>query len=458
MTSGSIVTSTAALADPSYRRALDDELVLRWSTEKDVEGLARLCADAFRDEESDPPNSYFANWVHDLMSGKHPLAGPGDFALVEDTRTGEIVAGAVLMRQTWSYAGIEAAVGRPEAVATKLGYRNRGLIRAIFELLHARSDARGDLVSAITGIYYYYRQFGYEYALDLSGSWRIALDMISRLADGATEPYTLRPATLDALPRVMEFYNHDCARALVSTTIDEQTWRWIISGMDPLTDENWNTYLILNGERQAIGYVMTARARYGDMYTIRGLHVEPVIPLTAVLPSVLRALAALVPSVPAPHPRTRTTTQLSLGLGREHPAYDALPHSLPVAKSRPYAWYVRVADLPRLITHIARALEERLPGTAVAGYTGEVKLSFYRGGLRLAFVDGQLTTAEDWAPTAWDAGQAGFPPLVFLRLLFGYQSLEQLQTANPDVWVNDSIRPLMEALFRARLSWVVPLD
>lgn len=458
MTSGSLITSAAALADPSYRRALDDGLVLRWSTEKDIEGLARLTADAFRDEESDPPNSYSGNAVRDLLSGRHPLCGPGEAALVEDTRTGEIVAEALLMRQMWDYAGIALPVGRPEPVATKLGYRNRGLIRAIFELLHARSDARGDLISAITGIFYYYRQFGYEYALDLGGRWVIALDTIPTLADGATEPYTLRPATLDDLSLLMEFYDRDRARALVSAMIDEPTWRWIMSGMGPETDQNWYTYLILDGEQRAIGYVMTATVRYGNAFSIRGLYVEPGVPLTAVLPSVLRALASLVPSVPAPHPRTQPTTILSLALGREHPVYDALPLSMPAAKLRPYAWYVRVADLPRLITHIARALEERLPGTAVAGYTGEVKLSFYRGGLRLAFEHGRLTNAEDWAPTPWDAGQAGFPPLLFLQLVFGYQSLAHLHATYPDVWVNDNIRPLIEALFPARLSWALPLD
>ncbi len=209
MSSGSIVVS---LADPAYQRALGDGLVVRWSTPKDAEGLARLSAEAFRDEESDPPNNYFGNWIYDLMSGRHPLAGPGDFALVEDTRTGEIVAGAVLMRQTWEYDGIPFPVGRPEAVATKVAYRNRGLIRAIFGLLHARCDERGDLAVGITGIYYYYRQFGYEYALDLGGSWRIPISAIPALAAGATEPYTLRAATLDDLPRVMALYDRDRAQ------------------------------------------------------------------------------------------------------------------------------------------------------------------------------------------------------------------------------------------------------
>ena len=460
MSSGSLVstnTTGAALADPSYQRALGDGLVLRWSTEKDVEGLARLTADAFRDEESDPPNIYSAHAVRDLLSGRHPLCGPDEAALVEDTRTGEIVAEAMLLRQTWDFGGVALPLGRPEPVATKLGYRNRGLIRAIFELLHARSDARGDVGTVITGIYYYYRQFGYEYALDLGGTRRIALDTIPILAKGAAEPYSLRAATLGDLPLLMEFYNHDRAHAFISATLDEPTWRWIIAGMHPESDENWNTYLILDGAQRAIGYVMTARTRYGNGFTIRGLHVEPVAPLTAVLPSVLRGVAALIPVVPAPHPRTQRATILSLMLGREHPAYDALPHLMPAKEFRPYAWYVRVGDPPRFITRVAPVLEQRLPGTAVAGYTGEVKLSFYRGGLRLAFTNGRLTTAEDWAPTPWDAGQAGFPPLVFLQLLFGFRSIAQLQVAFPDVWIGDDIRALLEALFPPQLSWALSI-
>lgn len=468
MSSGSLVTTSAtsatprdaqaALADASYQRELDGGLLLRWSTAQDVEGLARLCAEAFRDEEADPPNTYFGHWAEDLMSGRHPLAGPGDFALVEDTATGEIVACAVLMRQTWEYDGITFPVGRPEAVATKLGYRNRGLIRAIFELLHARCDARGDLAVGITGIYYYYRQFGYEYALDLGGSRRIAMTAIPALAADTTEPYTLRAAMLDDLPRVMALYEHDRARALVSAVIDEPTWRWIIAGMHPETDENWLTQLIVDGDQRAVGYVLTARARYGNTFTIRGLVVDEGVPTVTVLPSLLRALAAQASAMRAPHPRTQIATILSLVLGRAHPAYDALPASAPVVALPPYAWYVRVADLPALITHIAPALERRLTGSVVEGYTGEVKLSFYRGGLRLVFEAGRLTTAEGWAPGAWDAGNAAFPPLVFLQLLFGHHSLAALQAIYPDIWVNDSVRPLLESLFPARLSWALPLD
>jgi predicted acetyltransferase len=85
-------------------------------------------------------------------------------------------------------------------------YRNRGLIRAIFELIHARSTACGQLAQGITGLTYYYRQFGYEYALDLGGSRSVYLAAIPKLKEGQPEPYALRAATLHDLPQLLALY------------------------------------------------------------------------------------------------------------------------------------------------------------------------------------------------------------------------------------------------------------
>ena len=65
-------------------------------------------------------------------------------------------------RHAWSFAGILFGVTRAEMVATEPSYRRRGLVRALFEMVHARGAAEGHLLSAITGIPYFYRQFGYE--------------------------------------------------------------------------------------------------------------------------------------------------------------------------------------------------------------------------------------------------------------------------------------------------------
>jgi hypothetical protein len=188
------------MSEATYRRDLGDGLVLRWSTAADVDELERLYSHVFRDNADAPLNIFTALWTRDLMSGRHPLIGPGDFALVEDTRQRMIVSATCLLAQTWEYEGIAFEVGRPEIVATEPDYRNRGLVRAIFDLIHARSAAMGHLAQGITGISFYYRQFGYEYALDLGGNRTVYFAAIPKLKPGEPEPYSLRDATSDDIP------------------------------------------------------------------------------------------------------------------------------------------------------------------------------------------------------------------------------------------------------------------
>ncbi|GIV96574.1 MAG: hypothetical protein KatS3mg057_1231 [Herpetosiphonaceae bacterium] len=454
------------LHDPAYRRDLGGGLVLRWSTPADYERLAELYSYVFRERAEDPLNTRVAAWTRDLISGRHPLIEPGDFALVEETARGTIVAATCLMWQVWDYAGISFPIGRPEIVATHPDYRNRGLIRAIFELIHARSAARGHMAQAITGIAYYYRQFGYEYALDLSGTRRVYLSAIPKLKEGEQELYTLRDATLEELPLVLQLYERERTRVeggfpiLVSTRIGEDYWRFTFDGHSPESGEGWRTHFIQDRERQPLGYVLTKHTRWDDMLPVVGMAVQPGVSLLAVMPSVLRALQQLAPTVPTGRPDGPSANTIGFVLGRSHPAYTALGDSLASRYNPPYAWYVRVPDLPAFIRHIAPALEQRLAASPFSGHSGEMKLDFYRGGLRLVFENGRLAAAEDWRQSpAWGPRpQAGFPPLVFLQLLFGHRSLAELRHAFPDVWADDVASKLLDALFPPRISWVMPLD
>jgi hypothetical protein len=129
-----------------------------------------------------------------------------------------------------------------------------------------------------------------------------------------------------------------------------------------------------------------------------------------------------------------------------------------VEATSPYPWYMRAADLPRFLRHIAPALERRLAESAQAGYTGELTVDFYRGGLRLAFEDGKLSTAEDWQRPLWGESKSAFPPLVFLHALFGHRNLDELRRIYPDVWAEGDAVALLETLFPKRPSLFQPLD
>lgn len=449
--------TTSTLSSPSYRRDLGGGLVLRWSAAADAERIAQLYAFVFRDSAEAPLNTSLPFWTRDMMSGRHPLVGPGDFAVVEDTAHDMIVAATCLMRTDWEYAGIPCAVGRPEIVASHPDYRQRGLVRAVFELIHARSAERGHLLQGITGIPYYYRQFGYEYAIDLDGNRGVYFDSIPKLKEGEREPYSLRDATAQDLPQMRALYERERAGALVATPFHERYWRWVLEGQSPESGEAWLVKMITDAEGRPVGYVLPRRKRWGETLGVSGVMVEPGVPLPAVMPALLRALRALAAELPSFKADDPPAHRLSFTLRMGHPLYDVMGPLLAPRNIAPYAWYVRVPDLPAFIRHIAPALERRLEESALSGYSGELNLEFYRGGLRLAFERGRLAAAEDWSKPIWGKSNAGFPPLVFTQLLLGYRSLAELRYAFPDAWA-DECQPVLETLFPKQHSWALPMD
>src|SRR5262249_30468511 len=79
------------------------------------------------------------------------------------------------------------------------------------------------------------------------------------------------------------------SRGPVSCRPDEAFWRWSLAGQSPESAEGWDTYLIVDGAGQTIGYVLPRRRRWGDAIRVMGVSVDGA-PLIAVLPSLMRAL------------------------------------------------------------------------------------------------------------------------------------------------------------------------
>src|SRR3954454_21898795 len=152
----------AAVQTPDLPRDLGGGLILRGATAADATAIVAFNRRTHSWSSTMPLREAFADWTRDLLDGGHPTTGPGDFTVVEDTATGAIVSTLGLIAQTWSYGGIPIAVRRPELVGTDPAYRRRGLVRAQLEVVHDWAAARGMLVLGITGIPWYYRQFGYE--------------------------------------------------------------------------------------------------------------------------------------------------------------------------------------------------------------------------------------------------------------------------------------------------------
>jgi hypothetical protein len=438
-------------------RQLDDGLILRRSTQADAQALADFNSKLHSDDGPEKPDERVGTWASDLLIGNHPTFGEGDFTIVEETASGKIVSSLNLISQTWSYAGIPFKVGRPEMVGTLPEYRNRGLIRAQFDVVHQWSAERGEMVQGITGIPYYYRLFGYEMALNLDGGRAGFKAQLPKLKEDKEEDYLFRTVLKKDIPFITRTFRNGSQRNLVRCEWDKDLFQYEIFGKSPQNINRLEFRIIEDKHGNPVGFIAHPAWTWGAMLPALLYELKEGISWGEVTPSVARYLFTTGEAYAA-EKENKDFDAFGFWLGEQHPVYDVFGDRLPRVR-KPYAWYIRVPDLPAFLRLISPVLEERLAGSAYAGHSGEYKLTFYRQGIRFVLEKGALTTIEAYHPEPQGhSGDAAFPELTFLKLLFGYRTLDEIKYAFPDCWTHDDeITGLLKSMFPKHNSsvWAV---
>jgi hypothetical protein len=434
-------------------RNLGDDLILRHATLDDEEHLVQFNREIHGEGEWDARG--LDDWTRDLISGEGPTFDTDDFTIVENTETGEIVSSCCLISQTWTYEGIPFKVGRPELVGTKKEYRRRGLVNAQFEVLHKWSAKRGELVQAITGIPFYYRQFGYAMALNLGGG-RLGTELnLPELKKDEEEPYTLRPARKKDIPFLMERYEQGCQRSLVSAVWDEALWEYELNGKRQYNINRRECFIIEDKQNKPVGFIGVPPVKWGANSALTLFEVAEGIAWADPIPSLIRFLW----KNGLEKAKEQDAKQKAFGfwLGESHPAYDVAASYLPQER-KPYAYYTRVPDLAAFLSLIQPVLEARLAESAFANYSGELKLSFYKDGLLFKFEKGRITEIKNLGFDELEKPQAHFPPYTFLHFVFGHRTVDELREIHTDCYTQKpEIANLLNALFPKKTSdvWAI---
>jgi hypothetical protein len=438
---------------------LGNDLILRCSTPEDADALAKFNGLIHVDPGEDFAE-HISLWIKDLFSGQHPTFNSGDFTIVEDTSTGEIVSCLCLINQTWSYEGIQFPVGRPELVSTHPDYRRRGLVRKQFEVIHQWSAERGQKLQVITGIPWYYRQFGYEMAVNLVGGRVGYLPGIPKLKDDHKEKVNIREAAEKDIQFITKVYAHSTHRSLLACIRDAASWHYELTKRNPKSAIYSKIHIIEDLSGEPVGYILLDPTLHGGNLTLWSYELDEGVSWLDATPAVMRKLKEIGESY-----ASRDTTEekkvelkaLNFRLGEDHPAYHVTPRSLPLFNPA-YAYYMRVPNLPDFIQTISPVLEERLAKSYAVGYNGELKLSFFKGGLILALENGKLKSVEPWKKPEREKASSLFPDLTFLQLLFGYRSYDELKAAIPDCYsyINEA-EVLLRILFPKKPSRVYDL-
>ena len=428
---------------------LGDGLVSYAARPDDVEQLVALNGEMHAEPGTTGPDEWIIEWTRDLFDLAHPTFRLDDTTVVEDTATGQIVSTVFTIPQWWSYAGTPLLVGRPELVATVPAYRRRGLIRAQFDAIHRRGDSAGEMLQFITGIPWYYRQFGYDYALDLPPNPTIRAGGAAIVSDPR---WSVRPATSDDVAFLAKVDSATAARSSFFRCVrDEATWHLELArrpgallGCGVFVIEQLE---VPDNTPEPIGYAVHQTHPWGSQLPLRAFELLPgqswLGPTAAVIAHAQQAA------------RDRSLAGVTLAWPDEHPALRCAYTCLAPPSGMNYGLYVRVPDLPAFLHAIVPVLDRRLAASPATNYSGDLRIDFYIEGLTMSFKDGRLASVVPWRPDdSDDHGDAGMPRDAFVHMLLGNRTVTELEGTVADCSVNTDVGGLLLDVLFPRM----PLD
>jgi predicted N-acetyltransferase YhbS len=345
---------------------------------------------------------------------------------------GEVAATAALLSGEMRYVTERLPAGNIEFVATRRDLQGRGAVRALMGALHDRAVQRGDGAIFIVGIPFFYRLFGYEYAIPDQSLFVVEPDTpVGGSGDLRVE--VIGPGRVSEYQEVQRLL---AGGADMAVEHSDQVARWLVES------PNYMVALVM-GPNGATG----AYRRYEDdghalLYDVAAAGPET---LAAILTETRNHLPGRPITLVG---RRATPLDAVLGkVGREIETMDG--------------YYVKVPDLRRLLGLLTPVFEGRLANSSMAGWTGTLLISTYAASLTVEVEDGGF---GDWgqgpgiqAPVS--AGGSGVPPDRIATLLFGPHGAFRLEREYADVLLGRQ-RELMGILFPPVtadvLTWVKP--
>jgi predicted N-acetyltransferase YhbS len=335
--------------------------------------------------------------------------------------SGRVVSSVALLTDVFRLEGREIPVGQPEFVATAEGYEHQGLVRRQIDLLHRWSAERGDLAQIIMGIPYFYRRFGYEYAIGWPGVRVIHPGVQLDMPAG----WSVRRALESDVPEIMAMEADIQSSASLSCARSERWWRWWTR--PKASAEIWVAEM---------GGSVAGSARLGNGPPGLDGAVTAVTTVAGRNPNAVWALLAEAArrGRPVALGERRGIAEVAYPVSTLHRSYCAL--------------YARVGDPVALLDWIRPVLSARLARSPYGKSSGRLLLSTYSSSMTIDYEQGGVSRVAAGPPEQApdEKGGAGVPPDLIATLIFGRHGAKGLEARHDDVHLGP-LAEIMEVLF-----------
>ena len=391
----------------------------RPSSESDYDKLYDVMNLAFKGEGVD---SIVRRFIEN-----HPEMSDENYFMVMHGK--EAVAALVLIPQRWVIDGVELKVAEMGCVGTVPEYRNKGLQRILNDEFDTYALEHGYDLCVLAGIPYFYRQFGYQYAVELDYASEIDVDKLPRGKALKARPFseTDKQAAQEFLERSQEKY-------LVRSIRTESIWQMQMEtgtyGAEP-----FKALLITSGDEPVAYYRWWTEEK---ALIIRELAMKS--------DSYAEEVASLIRSEAEKQGLEKIKTKLS-----HEDAFSKYLIEKGAKINKPYGWQVKIMNPEGFLRKLAPAMEKRIAGSEFKGLTKTLKMNFWKYAYEVSFEEGKLVNITKIT----EAGRIlGMNPYASIQLFLGYRSRKDLEYAYPDFYVRDGLDELIDVLFPRKPGYI----
>jgi len=406
---------------------LDDNefKVQHLETQNDVEQHLQLMREVFG-----------ANSRVDLMVKKlidhHPTISLHDFFIIK--HQGKIVAALNTIPSKWSVDDVTLNVAELACVATLPEYRNIGLQRRLMKEYHKQIMEQQYDLSVIEGIPYYYRQFGYEYALPLDEQTRTNIERIPMFEVN----HVIRPFTGKDFQTAKRLFEASQRKFLVHGVRVEGFWKMLQeTGM--IAERPFERFVVEKKGVEIANFAISEDAEAKELLLKEITDVDE------------DAAKSTLAFIKKRGEQKGLSTLVAMVSNSEFFA-DMMVKLCGATKNRPYAWQIRIMDHAKLLRKMKPLLQKRLAASPHSSLTEKLNLNFYSFTVRLNVENGTIQDVS--FQKACEDNNIRFNPFVFVQLVLGYRSREELESIYPDFLVRQNHKGIVDTLFPKLSSYI----
>ena len=376
-------------------------------------------------------------------------------------------------------------------VASARDARGCGLSSWLMKRFQADSIKAGFSLSTIQGIPYFYRRFGYEYAVPLipkillhpglvaAKAWSVEASSQEKQVTEMMESGSRRAIETD-IPLMSAWFNEVSSSLGIRADRSDVHWLYLMGKAQLSFETAVERRILLDGAGKPVGWLGFQRDCFGPTMAIAeaslpDLHTGwSAVDMLALAESI--RIEEGMPHITVLLPRSHPLAIAAAGLGGQ--------------LCREYAWQVAILDRPDFFGRLRPVLEARLRSSVLKGGVHTLSLDLYGENLRFDWdgkrleitqlsdptpaegPDGQEGTGQEGTGQATDQSQgqpedgidtmpekpvSAFPPELLGPLALGYRGWQELGHCRRDVMIRPEDRAFMDVLFPVMDSFIYPL-